>query len=213
MKKPRGLLHLAALAMGLCLLAGCAAQPAAPAQATIPHIETSPQPTVAPSPTPTQTPAQQQDLQQVYGSCGLLAWPSVLYSIYLQDDANPWTEEALAQTRQNLAVAVDWITQQAQTYNAQPKIYYDTLLAEEEINAKGMLELYLKAAGQRAEFFVRDEEGKVLKLIKDVSLLPYSTEEAGGFVGCTLGVYASSNGEMSDRFADVAWISYEGIPD
>ena len=38
-------------------------------------------------------------------------------------------------------------------------------------------------------------------------------EEAGGFVGCTLGVYASSNGEMSDRFADVAWISYEGIPD
>ena len=126
MKKPRVLLHLAALAMGLCLLAGCAAQPAAPAQATIPHIETSPQPTVAPSPTPTQTPAQQQDLQQVYGSCGLLAWPSVLYSIYLQDDANPWTEEALAQTRQNLAVAVDWITQQAQTYNAQPKIYCDT---------------------------------------------------------------------------------------
>ena len=92
MKKPRVLLHLAALAMGLCLLAGCAAQPAAPTQATIPHIETSPQPTVAPSPTPTQTPAQQQDLQQVYGSCGLLAWPSVLYSIYLQDDANPWTE-------------------------------------------------------------------------------------------------------------------------
>ena len=43
MKKPRVLLHLAALAMGLCLLAGCAAQPAAPAQATIPHIETSPQ--------------------------------------------------------------------------------------------------------------------------------------------------------------------------
>ena len=41
MKKPRVLLHLAALAMGLCLLAGCAAQPAAPAQATIPHIETS----------------------------------------------------------------------------------------------------------------------------------------------------------------------------
>ena len=52
MKKPRVLLHLAALAMGLCLLAGCAAQPAAPAQATTPHNETSPQPTVAPSPTP-----------------------------------------------------------------------------------------------------------------------------------------------------------------
>ena len=78
MKKPRVLLHLAAFAMWLCLLACCAAQPAAPAQATIPHIETSPQPTVAPSPTPTQTPAQHPDLQQVYGSCRLLAWPSLL---------------------------------------------------------------------------------------------------------------------------------------
>ena len=56
MKKPRVLLHLAALAMGLCLLAGCAAQPAAPAQATIPHIETSPQPPLAPPPTPPPPP-------------------------------------------------------------------------------------------------------------------------------------------------------------
>ena len=57
----------------------------------------------------------------------------------------------------------------------------DTLLAEEEINAKGMLELYLKAAGQRAEFFVRDEEGKVLKLIKDVSFAAVQYREARGF--------------------------------
>ena len=63
MKKPRVLLHLAALAMGLCLLAGCAAQPAAPAQATIPHIETSPQPTVAPPQNPHQEPDQQQELE------------------------------------------------------------------------------------------------------------------------------------------------------
>ena len=30
------------LALVLCLLPGCAAQPAAPAQSTIPHIETPP---------------------------------------------------------------------------------------------------------------------------------------------------------------------------
>ena len=36
MKKPRVLLHLAALAMGLCLLAGCAAQPAAPQNRAVP---------------------------------------------------------------------------------------------------------------------------------------------------------------------------------
>ena len=87
----------------------------------------------------------------------------------------------------------------------------DTLLAEEEINAKGMLELYLKAAGQRAEFFVRDEEGKVLKLIKDVSLLPYSTEEAGGFVGCTIGMYASANGQDSSNYADFAWFVQNAV--
>ena len=56
-------------------------------------------------------------------------------------------------------------------------------------------------------------DGREMLIAEDISLLPYTTEEAGGFVGCTLGVYASSNGEMSDRFADVAWISYEGIPD
>ena len=74
-----------------------------------------------------------------------------------------------------------------------------------------MLELYLKAAGQRAEFFVRDEEGKVLKLIKDVSLLPYSTEEAGGFVGCTIGMYASANGQDSSNYADFAWFVQNAI--
>lgn len=46
-----------------------------------------------------------------------------------------------------------------------------------------MLELYLKAAGQRAEFFVRDEEGKVLKLIKDVSLLPVQYRGSRGICG------------------------------
>ena len=56
------------------------------------------------------------------------------------------------------------------------------------------------------------QDGRERLIAEDISLLPYTTEEAGGFVGCTLGVYASSNGEMSDRFADVAWISYEGIP-
>ena len=48
----------------------------------------------------------------------------------------------------------------------------DKLLAEEEINAKGMLELYLKAAGQRAEFFVRDEEGRDWRAGQDLLRLP-----------------------------------------
>ncbi|MEF2849056.1 MAG: hypothetical protein U0O38_01860, partial [Agathobacter rectalis] len=32
------------------------------------------------------------------------------------------------------------------------------------------------------------------------------TEEAGGFVGCTVGMYASSNGSNSDNYADFSYI-------
>ena len=76
MKKPRVLLRLAALVMGLCLLAGCAAQPAAPAQATSPHIETSPQPTTTPRPAP-PPPSKKQALPACFLLVNLCAHPSV----------------------------------------------------------------------------------------------------------------------------------------
>lgn len=126
MRRNRLLPCLAAIAVSIGLLAGCAEVPDSAAQAVSP-AENTPQPTAALTPTPATTdPVQEQDWRQVYGSCGLLTWPSVLYSIYLDDSENPWTEEALAQTRQNLALAVEWIGEQAQTYNAVTEIYYDT---------------------------------------------------------------------------------------
>jgi hypothetical protein len=33
-----------------------------------------------------------------------------------------------------------------------------------------------------------------------------TTEEAGGFVGCTVGMYASSNGSNSDNYAEFSYI-------
>jgi len=38
-----------------------------------------------------------------------------------------------------------------------------------------------------------------------------STEIAGGFTGCTIGMYASSNGYESSNYADFAWLSYETL--
>lgn len=47
---------------------------------------------------------------------------------------------------------------------------------------------------------------KERKSCRKISLLPYTTEEAGGFVGCTVGMYASSNGSNSDNYAEFSYI-------
>lgn len=71
----------------------------------------------------------------------------------------------------------------------------------------GMTELCLKAENQKAVIYVR--EANVMKPAAEVSLLPYTTEEAGGFVGCTVGMFASSNGADERNYADFAWFSVE----
>ena len=49
-------------------------------------------------------------------------------------------------------------------------------------------------------------EGREKLIVENISLLPYTTEEAGGFVGCTIGMYASANGQESNNYADFAWL-------
>jgi hypothetical protein len=68
-----------------------------------------------------------------YGSVGLLAFPSVLVSVYLdeKDGAHAWDEDGIAQSRQNLAQAVAWIGQQCETYHAAPDIRYDDGTADD----------------------------------------------------------------------------------
>lgn len=45
----------------------------------------------------------------------------------------------------------------------------------------------------------------------DVDARILSTDKAEGFVGTCIGMYASSNGEMSTNYADYAWFEYRGI--
>jgi alpha-N-arabinofuranosidase len=55
-------------------------------------------------------------------------------------------------------------------------------------------------------------ENNNYKLVEaDIDLLPYTTEEAGGFVGCTVGMYTSSNGKDSNNHCDFAWLTLEKI--
>ena len=64
--------------------------------------------------------------QRRYGSAGLLAWPTALVSVYLDEaDGAVWDEESIARSRETLAIAVDWIESQCRNYNIQADIAFD----------------------------------------------------------------------------------------
>ena len=71
----------------------------------------------------------------------------------------------------------------------------------------GLVEIGIKAKEQKCQIYIVDENGQ-LPVKEDVDLIPYTTEEAGGFVGCTVGMYTSSNGADSDNRCSFKWISH-----
>lgn len=129
----KGYLRVPALALAVLLLAGCTrgnisyAQGPGSRQEQVPDL--SPQPPQSEEEQPAESQAPWTDgltpAQQKYGSAGLLAWPCVLYCVYLEQPGGPgWTQEEIDRTQENLAVAVDWIGEQAAEYNAAPTLYY-----------------------------------------------------------------------------------------
>lgn len=85
----------------------------------------------------------------------------------------------------------------------------DVILKEEKISAK-QVELEIINHGQKADFIYKENGNRVL-FLKEVDMRSLSTEVAGGFTGCTIGMYASSNGKESQTYADFHWFSYENI--
>lgn len=128
-------LPVLAVLLAAALLAGCVPRAQSLAQRPVPS------PTAAASPAPSPTPGQglggwqleRTADQQKYGSAGLLAWPCILFSIYLDEPEGGavWTDEEIAQSQQTLATAVDWIEEQAAGYGVTPRLYYgnDDLIA------------------------------------------------------------------------------------
>ncbi len=86
----------------------------------------------------------------------------------------------------------------------------DNVLAVTEIGQEGLAEIVLRAENQTASVWIKTGSEKVLAA-GNINLLPYTTEEAGGFVGCTIGMYASANGEDGNNYADFAWLSYDAM--
>ena len=62
----------------------------------------------------------------MYGSAGLLSWPSVLVSVYLtEQNGAAWDEASIAESRETLAIAVDWIEAQCAAYHVDTAITCD----------------------------------------------------------------------------------------
>lgn len=86
----------------------------------------------------------------------------------------------------------------------------DILINEVEITSA---KLYLKmvSKGQKLDFYYGSDGITYNLLQKDFSTKNLSTEVAGGFVGCTIGMYASSNGSVSSNYVDFHWFEYKNL--
>lgn len=85
----------------------------------------------------------------------------------------------------------------------------DACLAQLEVpGGSGVLRIINR--GQRAKFCY-DCGGVYMVLAEDVDMRFLSTETAGGFVGCTIGMYASSNGADSGNACDFRWFACQDL--
>lgn len=76
----------------------------------------------------------------------------------------------------------------------------------------GICVLRIVARGLTADFYY-EQNGVRHCMARNVDLSLLSTEKAGGFTGCTVGMYASAEGAESDTSADFGWFCYEGLSD
>ena len=87
---------------------------------------------------------------------------------------------------------------------------------EEEVLSKVSVDtnlIRLKVQADKQDLnFEYSYDGKDYKLLKsNVDGRILSTDVAGGFVGNTIGLYCSSNGQESDNHSDFDWLSYKSL--
>ncbi len=83
----------------------------------------------------------------------------------------------------------------------------DEIIGESKFNAA---QIYMKivARGQSLCFYYGKDQDCIYELKVNVDARILSTDKAGGFVGACIGMYASSNGKVSNNYADFAWFEY-----
>ncbi|MFD2720373.1 glycoside hydrolase family 43 protein [Hymenobacter monticola] len=85
------------------------------------------------------------------------------------------------------------------------------LLAQAPLkSATGSVQLRIQAQADKYSFQF-SENGKAWTTLKDqVDGKFLSTQVAGGFIGCTFGMYATSSGQPTTNTASFKWLKYEG---
>ena len=86
-----------------------------------------------------------------------------------------------------------------------------TLLAETKLNCNGRIYLTVTTNKQGYHFYYGYDDQTMIPvyLHGNPEILSSITNE--GFTGTYLGMYATSNGQTSDNFADFDWVIYEGL--
>lgn len=89
----------------------------------------------------------------------------------------------------------------------------DCILADKTGNWGSVFRVKMVVQGLEAAFYgksVRNGDSKEewMTLAEGADLRFLSTETAGGFVGCTVGMYVSSNGVQSEGYGLFSWFSY-----
>lgn len=88
-----------------------------------------------------------------------------------------------------------------------------TVIAEEKLSraeARQPLRLQITFSADNYSFYYATGNGKWKLLKEGVDGTYLSTRVAGGFVGVTLGMYATSHGQSSDNKAGFLWFEYKG---
>ena len=80
-------------------------------------------------------------------------------------------------------------------------------------NIGGRIFMKIVCHGQKTWYYYSNDDTKYTLLMGEVDIKDLSTEVAGGFVGCTVGMYASANGknEVEMNYADFGWLSYKEL--
>ena len=83
----------------------------------------------------------------------------------------------------------------------------ETMLASEDVAAT-RITLCISQKGQTATLSYDAGDGEKV-IVSNLSTKFLSTESAGGFVGCTIGMYATANGDESSNTAYFGGIDYK----
>ncbi|WP_166238633.1 glycoside hydrolase family 43 protein [Paenibacillus turpanensis] len=84
----------------------------------------------------------------------------------------------------------------------------ERVLAAHEVDV-GKLYLKVEAIGQSYRFYYAVSAEQWIALYEDADGTILSSDVAGGFVGAYIGLYAGSNGSVSNNYADFDWFEYK----